>query len=307
MPCCFCRFSSDTGLMGQRGDKFGDVRRRGRGAVYRVDDDGGLGHIALCDDKAKLFEGVGVKADVVVAAAHFGEVHAHGDVVGLGEAGAVYEEMRIEAAVILHQLRHRLRGAGEGVHRRCRLVLFSVAGHRRVGVLRWSHLHAVLGDGHDVAGHGAFFGVVLHVEALGEGALQDGTDGVVWVIRSGGCGCGIGVGLGRRGCIDLGGDIEAVEVDPGGSAEDGVVVAVEGEGNEVEYGGVLHVEAPMAEVRLGIDDRAIGRGVDIDDERAGVWLGRRVLLGGGRLREQDRRAKDEKSKGSADDLHRRSD
>jgi hypothetical protein len=288
--------------VGKGRNELGYLWRCWGGPVDRVEDDGGLGHVARSDDEAKLLEGVDVEADVLVAGAQVGEAHVHGEVVGLGEAGAVDQEMGKDAAIVLDQLGYRLRCAGEGVRRRCGLVLLTVAGGWRVGVLGRGHLYAVLSDRHYVAGHGPVFGVVLQVEALDEGALEHGTNCLVRVVGSGGCGGGIGAGLGRLGRLDGSRYIEAVEVDPGGSTENGVLVAVEGKCDEVEHGGVLHVEATMAQIGVGVDHPAIGRGVDIDDEGRGVRRGCWSLLSGGCLGEEKRRCKRKEGGGSADDL-----
>jgi hypothetical protein len=88
-----------------------------------------------------------------------------------------------------------------------------------VGLL---HFGAALVDGEEEGGDG--FGVLVEdeVEALGEEGLEHEFE----VVGGGGAG-------------RAGGDVEAVEIKPGGAGEDVVVGDAVGEGDHVEHGGVV--------------------------------------------------------------------
>jgi hypothetical protein len=102
-------------------------------------------------------------------------------------------------------------------------------------------------------------------------------------------------------------DVEAVEVDPGGATDNGRVLPIVvlfsksvRELDHVENRRVTHVKPLIADVGSVDDFRAVGRAVNIDDER----LGRQLLCGDRLLREKDGSTRnEEKGEGDAVDLH----
>ena len=142
------------------------------------------------------------------------------------------------------------------------------------------------------------------MKSLLECALDNGPHLIVGVRRGTGGVRRVGFEARRLERGDTRDDVEVVEVDPGRAGEDGAVLAVIGEGDQIENGGVAHIEALMAEIHAGVDHRAIGRGVDVDDERLG--RGRRCILRGGRgLRKKNGgEGSEKKSDSKAEDLHK---
>src|ERR1017187_1991304 len=140
------------------------------------------------------------------------------------------------------------RGAGEDALPGDGFVLFPVACGRSGGVFRLGELRTILCHGHDVTRKRALHGVVLEMKSLLECALDNWPHLIVGVWRGTGSVRRVGLQTRRLERGDTRDDVEVVEVDPGRAGEDGAVLAVIGEGDQIENGGVAHIEALMAEI-----------------------------------------------------------
>src|ERR1017187_8069203 len=274
--------------------------------------DGGLRHVAQRHHNPKLFVqflDVGINGILPGRQLLGGEPER--EVVWLRQPGAVQQRMTEGASNQGEELPDCLRRARSGDPPRIVLLPDCPAAARLRRVLRPGQLRAVLRHGNNVAGQRPVLVVIFQVKPLFENALHNRPNRAVRarsvhpIVRLAGVwDCGLEGGNNR-------GHVEAVEVEPAWTADDGsilpaiVILDAVGKIDQVDDSRIAYIDAPMTGIHRVIDRRAIRRGVYIGDERLARGRLRWVLCRNGLLREKNGGGGSEKkSDGGAEDIHK---